>query len=72
MARHERAPREVPAEPFSGSMRIQVRREPDGSMRIVTPERELTETTEAAERPPQGDDPRSGPLRIAPPFGGAI
>jgi hypothetical protein len=71
MARHERAPREVPAQPFGGSVRVRVRRGPDGRPTIVQPERELIETTEAAERPPTPDDPRRGPLRAAPPLGGA-
>jgi hypothetical protein len=70
MARHERAPREVPAEPFAGPVRVQVRRGPDGRVRIVPPERGLTETTEAAERPPTPDDPRQGPFRNVPPLGG--
>ena len=33
--------------------------------------RETTETTEAAERPPTGDDPRPSAFRNIPPFGGA-
>jgi hypothetical protein len=71
MARHERAPREVPAQPFSGPVRVQVRRGPDGSPKIVRPPRDLIETIEAAERPTTPDDPRQGPLRAAPPLGGA-
>jgi hypothetical protein len=51
-------------------MRLQVGRGPDGRPRIVAPERELVETTEAAERPPTPDDPRQGPFRAAPPLGG--
>jgi hypothetical protein len=71
MARHERSPREVPAQPFGGPVRVRVRRGQDGRPTIVQPERELVETTEAAERPPTPDDPRPGPFRIAPPLGGA-
>jgi hypothetical protein len=71
MARHERAPRAVPAQPFSGPVRLQARRGPDGRPQIVQPERELIETIEAAERPPTPDDPRQGPFRAAPPLGGA-
>ena len=37
----------------------------------VYPPRETTETTEAAERPPTGDDPRPAAFRNVPPFGGA-
>jgi hypothetical protein len=47
-----------------------MRRGPDGRLQIVQPERELKETTEAAERPPTPDDPRSGPQRDVPPYGG--
>ena len=32
-------------------------------------QRDLRETTEAAERPPVPGDPRSGPMRDVPPFG---
>jgi hypothetical protein len=61
----------VPAQPFSGPVRVQVRRGPDGRPRIVQPQQELTATTEAAERPATPDDPRKGPFRAAPPLGGA-
>jgi hypothetical protein len=47
-----------------------MRRGADGKLQVVLPDRALKETTEAAERPPVGDDPRSGPLRDAPPYGG--
>jgi hypothetical protein len=50
---------------------VQVRRGPDGRPQIVEPQRELIETIEAAERPATPDDPRQGPFRAAPPFGGA-
>jgi hypothetical protein len=50
---------------------VQARRGPDGRPQIVQPQRELIETIEAAERPPTPDDPRQGPLRAAPPLGGA-
>jgi len=33
---------------------------------------ETVETTEAAERPPLGDDPRPAAYRNIPPFGGAL
>jgi hypothetical protein len=50
---------------------VRVRRGPDGRPQIEQPHRELIETTEAAERPTTPDDPRQGPFRVAPPFGGA-
>ena len=72
MARHERAPRAVPTEPFKGCpVQVRVRRGPDGRPEIVKPDLELIETTEAAERPATPDDPRQGPFRAAPPLGGA-
>jgi hypothetical protein len=50
--------------------KVVMQRGPDGKVRVVLPERSVTETTESAERPPTPDDPRSGPLRDAPPYGG--
>jgi hypothetical protein len=38
----------------------------------VQEERDTTETTEAAERPPTPDDPRPAAHRNIPPFGGAL
>jgi hypothetical protein len=38
----------------------------------VTPPRVLTETTEAAERPPTPDDPRSSAQRNIPPYGAGV
>ena len=46
-----------------------MRRDASGRLRVVVPNRVLTETTEAAERPPAPDDPRSANLRNVPPFG---
>lgn len=71
MPRHEPSRQPVPAQPLSGPVHLRARRDEDGHVRIVTPERTLTETTEAAERPPQPDDPRPAPFRNIPPFGGA-
>jgi hypothetical protein len=42
-----------------------------GRIRIVGPKRPLSETVEAAELPPQPDDPRPAVFRNVPPFGGA-
>ena len=52
--------------------RILMRRGPDGKLHVVVPERELTETTEAAERPPTPDDPRTANARNVPPYGAGI
>lgn len=51
-------------------MKVTIRLGPDGKPQVVAPERDLTETVEAAERPPTPDDPRSTPMRNIPPFGG--
>jgi hypothetical protein len=42
-----------------------------GRIQIVGPKRPLSETVEAAERPPQPNDPRPAVFRNVPPFGGA-
>ena len=68
MPRHEPSQRAEPGELLKGKVRM--RRGPDGRLEVVLPERATTETTESAERPPVGEDPRSGPLRDVPPFGG--
>ena len=70
MARHEPSQRAEPGELFA-ARKVVMRRGPDGKVEIVLPERDLKETTEAAERPPTADDPRSGPARDAPPYGAA-
>jgi hypothetical protein len=69
--RHEPSQRADPGDLLAGRGKVVMRRGPDGRLQIVRPERELTETTEAAERPPTPDDPRSGPQRDVPPYGGA-
>ena len=70
MARHERS-RQPVAAPLSGPVHIRARRDANGRLQIVAPERPVSETVEAAERPPQPDDPRSALFRNVPPFGGA-
>jgi hypothetical protein len=52
--------------------KILMRRGPDGKLHVVLPARELTETTEAAERPPTPDDPRSSSQQNIPPYGAGI
>ena len=70
MARHEPLGRDAPGAP--PDMKVRVRLGKDGRPQIVTPERRTVETTEAAERPPTPDDPRSANMRNVPPFGGAV
>jgi hypothetical protein len=56
MARHEKS-----RQPFSGeplSVKVRVRKGPDGKPEIVRPEQTATPTTEPAERPPQPEDPK--------------
>jgi len=72
MARHERSRQPVPAQPLGGAVRVQVRLDADGRPQIVAPKQTLTPTVEAAERPPQPDDPRPAAFRNVPPFGGAV
>ena len=71
MPRHDPSGRADPGELLAGKGKVVMRRGPDGGSRSCSPQRELTETTEAAERPPTPDDPRSGPQRDVPPYGGA-
>jgi hypothetical protein len=52
-------------------MKLKVQLDPSDKWRAVEPERETTETIEAAERPPTPDDPRPAAFRQIPPFGGA-
>jgi hypothetical protein len=70
MARHERS-RQPVAAPLSGPVQIRARRDANGRLQIVAPKPPLSETVEAAERPPQPDDPRSAVFRNVPPFGAA-
>jgi hypothetical protein len=72
MPRSEPSPHPVPAQPLSGPVQVRARRDADGRLKIVSPPRSLTATVEAAERPPQPDDPRPALLRNVPPFGGAV
>jgi hypothetical protein len=67
MPRHEPLGRPAPGAP--PDMKVRVRRDASGRLQVVVPERTLNETTEAAERPPTADDPRSANLRNVPPFG---
>lgn len=53
-------------------MKVRMRRGPDGKLHAVLPERMTTETTEAAERPPTPDDPRTSNQRLVPPYGAGI
>jgi hypothetical protein len=71
MARHERSRQPVAAQPLSGPLRIKARRDANGRVQIVGPKPPVTPVVEAAERPPQPDDPRPAPFRNVPPFGGA-
>jgi hypothetical protein len=70
MARHEPFGRPDPGDPPDG--KVVMRRGADGKLQVVLPARKLTETTEPAEKPPVGDDPRSSAVRNIPPFGAGI
>jgi hypothetical protein len=56
--------------PGADPPKLKFTRGADGKLQIDEPPRETKTATEAAERPPQPDDPRSGPLRDVPPVGG--
>ena len=68
MARHQPA-KTGTGEPIGE--KVTMRLDAKGRFVPVLPERETTETTEAAERPPTPDDPRPAAFRQIPPFGGA-
>ena len=70
MPHHDPSGRADPGELLAG--KVVMRRRPDGKLEIVTPPRVLTETTEAAERPPTPDDPRRSAQRNIPPYGGGV
>ena len=57
-------------QPGAAPPRLKFVRGTDGQLHVDRPAEETRTTTEAAERPPQPDDPRSGPLRDVPPVGG--
>lgn len=66
MARYERDGRDLPVD---AQGKVKLRRTPDGKLEIKPqPKRDLTETTEAEEKPPQPDDPRSPFARNVPPY----
>jgi hypothetical protein len=69
MPRHEPARKQTAGEP--PDLKVKVRLDAKGRWQPVEPPRVMTEETEAAERPPFGDDPRPSAFRNIPPFGGA-
>jgi hypothetical protein len=50
-------------------MKVTVRLGPDGKPQVVVPPKETVETTEAEEKPPIADDPRTAHERNAGPYG---
>jgi hypothetical protein len=67
-------PKREPGHQHSGEPigdKVKMRLDANGRWAPVLAKQELTETTEAAERPPTGDDPRPAAFRQIPPFGGA-
>ncbi len=67
MPRHEPSGRQSAGEP--PNLKVKMRLE-NGRFVPVEEPRDLTETTESAERPPTPDDPRQN--AHIPPFGGAV
>lgn len=68
MPRHEPSNKPDPGEVLKGPVRI--RRDANGKLQVVTPEKDLHTTTEAKPRPPQPDDPRTSVDRNVGPGGG--
>ena len=50
-------------------MKVTVRLGPDGKPQVVVPPKETVETTEAAEKPPMPEDPRTPQMRNTGPWG---
>jgi hypothetical protein len=69
MPRHEPSGRQDAGEPPGA--KVKMRLDAKGRWVPVVKPRETTPETEAAERPPLGDDPRPAAFRNIPPFGGA-
>jgi hypothetical protein len=69
MPKREPAGRQDAGEPPPD--KVTMRLDANGKWVAVHPPRETVETTEAAERPPVGEDPRPNAFRNVPPFGGA-
>ena len=70
MPRHEPSRQDAPAVGPGGKVRMRL--DPDGRWQVDMPVTETRITTEAAERPPQPDDPRPAHLRNVPPLGGGF
>jgi hypothetical protein len=70
MPRHEPLGRDAGGEPPGG--KVVMRRDASGKLVPVLQPRKTTETTEAAERPPMPDDPRTANQRNVPPYGGGV
>jgi hypothetical protein len=71
MPRHEPLGRPQPDELPAGN-KVRLRRTADGKLVPVVPPRRTTETTESKPDPRDAPDPRSGPMRNIPPYGGGI
>lgn len=71
MPRHEPYGRPTPGEQLAGE-KVTFRRDADGKLLPVVPEKPTLETTEAKPDPRDAPDPRSGPMRNVPPYGGGI
>jgi len=66
VARHEPAKGQTAGEP--PGTKVKMRLDPKGRWVPVEEPRVTVETTEAAERPPMPDDPRSAASRNVPPY----
>ena len=71
MPRHRPIDREEPGEVIR-SMKVTMRRDADGKLVPVIPEKPTKEATESKPDPRDAPDPRSGPMRNVPPYGGGL
>jgi hypothetical protein len=71
MPRHEPLGRPAPGEVIDG-LSVKMRRDANGKLVPVLPEKDLKATTEAKPEPRDAPDPRPNAVRNIPPYGGAL
>ncbi|MEA2126878.1 MAG: hypothetical protein QOI80_3660 [Solirubrobacteraceae bacterium] len=71
MPRHEPLARPTPGEVLE-DVTVKMRRDANGKLVPILPEKPTKATTEAKPDPRDAPDPRSGPMRNIPPYGGGV
>lgn len=71
MPRHEPLGRPAPGEVI-GETKVKLRRDKDGKLVGVLPDKQAKATTEAKPEPRDAPDPRQNAVRNIPPYGGAL